>query len=104
MGWGGFASLDLLARGVGTKFSMQIYYSCITYLHTKYSTMQWIYMYGSAVEPRRESDQYSLTSENVTKIKRYSAQILSYKIFSFCEQILKIGANDASGQGLQYAL
>ena len=47
---------------------------------------------------------YSLTSENVTKIKRNSAQILSYKIFSFCEQILKIGANDASGQGLQYAL
>jgi len=49
MGWGGFASLDLLARGVGTKFSMQIYYSCITYLHTKYSTMQWIYMYGTYV-------------------------------------------------------
>ena len=48
--------------------------------------------------------EYSLTSENVTKIKRNSAQILSYKIFSFCEQILKIGANDASGQGLQYAL
>ena len=47
---------------------------------------------------------YSLNSENVTEIKRYTAQILSYKIFSFCEQILKIGANDASGQGLQYAL
>ena len=44
---------------------------------------------------------YSLTSENVTKIKRYSAQILSYKIFSFCEQTLKMAANDASGQGLQ---
>jgi hypothetical protein len=47
---------------------------------------------------------YSLTSENLTQIKRYTAQILSYKIFSFCEQTLKIGANDASGQGLQYAL
>ena len=47
---------------------------------------------------------YSLNSENVTQIKRYTAQILSYKIFSFCEQTLKIGANDASGQGLQYAL
>ena len=47
---------------------------------------------------------YSLTSENVTKIKRNSAQILSYKIFSFCEQILKIGANDASGKMLQFAL
>jgi hypothetical protein len=29
---------------------------------------------------------------------------LSYKILSFCEQILKIGANDASGKMLQYAL
>ena len=29
---------------------------------------------------------------------------LSYKIFSFCEQILKIGANDASGKMLQSAL
>ena len=29
---------------------------------------------------------------------------LSYKILSFCEQILKIGANDASGIILQYAL
>ena len=47
---------------------------------------------------------YSVNSENVTQIKRYTAQILSYKIFSFCEQTLKIGANDASGQGLQYAL
>ena len=41
--------------------------------------------------------EYSLTSENLTQIKRYTAQILSYKIFSFCEQTLKIGANDASG-------
>ena len=48
--------------------------------------------------------EFSLTSENLTQIKRYTAQILSYKIFSFCEQTLKIGANDASGQGLQYAL
>ena len=29
---------------------------------------------------------------------------LSHKIFSFCEQTLKMGANDASGQGLQSAL
>ena len=34
----------------------------------------------------------------------YAAKILSHKIFSFCEQTLKMGANDASGQGLQYAL
>ena len=47
---------------------------------------------------------YSVNFENDTQIKRYSAQILSYKIFSFCEQTLKIGANDASGQGLQFAL
>ena len=45
--------------------------------------------------------RYSLTSDNLTRIKRYTAQILSYKIFSFCEQTLKIGANDASGQRLQ---
>ena len=30
--------------------------------------------------------------------------ILSYKIFSFCKQILKIGANDASGEMIQSAL
>ena len=28
----------------------------------------------------------------------------SHKIFSFCEQTLKIAVNDVSGQGLQYAL
>ena len=33
-----------------------------------------------------------------------ASQILSHKIFSFCEQTLKMGANDASGQGLQSAL
>jgi len=27
----------------------------------------------------------------------------SYKIFNFCEQTLKMGANDAPGQGLQSA-
>jgi hypothetical protein len=27
---------------------------------------------------------------NATPLKRYTSQILSYKIFSFCEQILKI--------------
>jgi hypothetical protein len=37
-------------------------------------------------------------------LKCYTSQILSYKILSFCEQILKIGANDASGIILQYAL
>ena len=47
---------------------------------------------------------YSLYSINATPLKRYTPHIVSYKIFSFCEQILKIGANDASGQGLQYAL
>jgi hypothetical protein len=52
----------------------------------------------------RSGQLYSLTSENLTQIKRYTAQILSYEIFSFCEQTLKIGANDASGQRLQYAL
>ena len=31
-------------------------------------------------------------------------QTLSYKTFSFCDQILKIGANDASGKMLQSAL
>jgi hypothetical protein len=41
---------------------------------------------------------------NATPLKRYTSQILSYTIFSFCEQILKIGANDASGKMLQYAL
>ena len=35
--------------------------------------------------------------------KPYASQILSYKIFNFCERILKIGANDASGQMLYYA-
>jgi hypothetical protein len=47
---------------------------------------------------------YSVNSENLTQKKPYTAQILSYKIFSFCEQTLKISANDASGQGLQYAV
>jgi hypothetical protein len=51
-----------------------------------------------------DTGYYSVNFENDTQIKRYSAQILSYKIFSFCEQTLKIGANDASGQGLQFAL
>ena len=41
---------------------------------------------------------------NATPLKRYTSQILSYKIFTFCEQTLKMGANDASGQGLQSAL
>jgi hypothetical protein len=50
------------------------------------------------------TSEYSVNSENVTQIKRYTAQILSYKFFSFFEHTLKIGANDASGQGLQYAL
>ena len=36
--------------------------------------------------------------------KRLRAQILSHKIFSFCEQTLQMGANDASGQRLQSAL
>ena len=40
---------------------------------------------------------------NATPLKRYTSQILSYKILSFCEQILKIGANDASGKMLQIA-
>ena len=47
---------------------------------------------------------YSLYLINATPLKRYTSQILSYKIFSFCEQILKKGANDASGKMLQYAL
>ena len=37
---------------------------------------------------------YSVNSENVTQIKRYIAQILSYKIFSFCEQTLHKGLID----------
>jgi hypothetical protein len=36
--------------------------------------------------------------------KHSAAQILSHKIFSFCEQTLKMGANDASVQGQQSAL
>jgi hypothetical protein len=49
---------------------------------------------------------YSLGLENTPQKKHSAAQILSYKIFStsFCEQTLKMGANDASGQGLQSAL
>ena len=47
---------------------------------------------------------YSLYLMNATPLKRYTSQILSHKIFSFCEQTLKMGANDASGQGLQSAL
>ena len=49
---------------------------------------------------------YSLTFINLTALKPYASQILSYKIFSFCAQVLKIhvGANDASGKMLQYAL
>jgi hypothetical protein len=47
---------------------------------------------------------YSLNFTNLTKKKPYASQILSYKIFSFCEQTLKIGANDAFGKMLQYAL
>jgi hypothetical protein len=47
---------------------------------------------------------YSLNFENLTQKKPCAAQIWSYKIFSFCEQILKIGANDASGKMLQSAL
>ena len=48
---------------------------------------------------------YSLRFENTPQKKKHSAsQILSYKIFSFCEQTLEMGANDASGQGLQSAL
>ena len=41
---------------------------------------------------------------NATPLKRYTSQILSYKIFSFWEQTLQMGTNDASGQGLQSAL
>ena len=52
--------------------------------------------------------KYSLSSINLTQKKPDATQILSYnknsKIFSFCEQTLKIGANDASGKMLQYAL
>ena len=47
---------------------------------------------------------YSLYLMNATPLKRYTSQILSHKIFSFCEQTLKMGANDASGQGIQSAL
>ena len=48
--------------------------------------------------------QYSLGLENTPQKKHSASQILSHKIFSFCEQTLKMGANDASGQGLQSAL
>ena len=48
--------------------------------------------------------QYSLRLENTPQKKHSAAQILSHKIFSFCERTLKMGANDASGQGLQPAL
>jgi hypothetical protein len=52
------------------------------------------------IEPRL----YSLRLENTPQKKHSAAQILSHKIFSFCEQTLKMGANDASCQGLQSAL
>ena len=46
-----------------------------------------------------------LISTVLTEFRKHSAsQILSHEIFSFCEQTLKMGANDASGHGLQYAL
>jgi hypothetical protein len=45
-----------------------------------------------------------MNSENLTQKKPSAGQILSYKIFSFCEQILKIGANDAFGEMIQSAL
>jgi hypothetical protein len=45
---------------------------------------------------------YSLTFINLTHLKPYASQILRYKILSFCEQILKIGANDESGIDLLY--
>ena len=51
-----------------------------------------------------EFPPYSLYLMNATPLKRYTSQILSHKIFSFCEQTLQMGANDASGQGLQSAL
>jgi hypothetical protein len=47
---------------------------------------------------------YSLSFINLTQKKPYASQILSYKIFIFCEQTLKIGVNDASGKMLQYVL
>jgi hypothetical protein len=58
----------------------------------------------ACVRARGVRTPYSLYLMNATPLKRYTSQILSYKIFSFCEQILKIGANDASGKMLQYAL
>ena len=33
---------------------------------------------------------------NPTHVKHYARHIMSYKISSFCEQILRIGENDAS--------
>ena len=57
--------------------------------------------YSTLENPNRV---YSLRLENTTLLKHYSCQILSHKIFSFYEQTLKMGANDASGQGLQFAV
>ena len=47
---------------------------------------------------------YSLGLENTTLLKHCYCQIFSYKICSFCEQTLLMGANDVSGQGLQSSL
>ena len=71
---------------------------CVTHRVAENLSMQCVTGHG----PRRMRRTHWVYKR--LRTKGYTRQILSYKIASFCEQVLKIGANDASGKMLQYAL